>query len=61
MSLALLEMQIVLGTLLRTFRFAPSESAPIRPVRRAVTIVASGGAKMYVERRPESERVQASS
>jgi cytochrome P450 len=51
MSLALLEMQIVLGMLLRTFRFAPAELAPIHPVRRAVTIVASGGGRMYVERR----------
>jgi cytochrome P450 len=49
MSFALLELQIVLGTLLRTFRFAPL--GPVRPVRRAVTIVASGGGKMHVERR----------
>lgn len=50
MSFALLEMQIVLGMLVRTFRIAPL--GPVRPVRRVVTIVASGGAKMYVERRP---------
>jgi len=50
MSFALLEMQVVLGTLLRTFHFAPVGTAA-RPVRRAVTIVASGGGKMYVERR----------
>jgi cytochrome P450 len=52
MSFALLEMQIVLGTLLRSFRFGLTE--PVRPVRRAVTIVASGGGKMYVERRKAS-------
>jgi len=50
MSFALLEMQVVLGMLVRTFRIAPL--GPVRPVRRAVTIVASGGAKMHVERRP---------
>lgn len=50
MSFALLEMQVVLGTLLRAFEFAPLGTAA-RPVRRAVTIVASGGGKMYVERR----------
>jgi cytochrome P450 len=49
MSFALLELQIVLGTLLRTFRFEPV--GPVRPVRRAVTIVASGGGRMRVERR----------
>jgi len=60
MALALFEMQIVLGTLLRTFQFAPVESGPIRPVRRAVTIVASGGGRMYVERRAVRERLRAS-
>ncbi len=49
MSFALLELQIVLGVLARTFRF--TACGPIRPVRRAVTIVASGGGKMHVERR----------
>jgi cytochrome P450 len=49
MSFALLELQLVLGVLVRTFRF--SACGPIRPVRRAVTIVASGGGKMHVERR----------
>ena len=50
MSFALLEMQIVLGMLVRAFRFAAA--GRVRPVRRAVTIVASGGGKMHVERRP---------
>jgi len=49
MSFALLELQIVLGTLMRTFRFALD--GPVRPVRRAVTIVPSGGGRIYVERR----------
>jgi cytochrome P450 len=49
MSFALLELQIVLGVLVRTFRFA--SGGAVRPVRRAVTIVASGGGKMRVERR----------
>jgi cytochrome P450 len=49
MSFALLELQIVLGMLVRRFRFAPA--GPVRPVRRAVTVVASGGGKMHVERR----------
>jgi cytochrome P450 len=48
MSFALLEMQIVLGMLLRTFRFEAVASDRVRPVRRAVTIVASGGGKMKV-------------
>jgi cytochrome P450 len=50
MSFALLEMQIVLGMLVRAFRFAAA--GPVRPVRRAVTIVASAGGTMHVERRP---------
>src|SRR5262249_19528709 len=49
MSFALLELQIVLGALMRTFRFALD--GPVRPVRRAVTIVPSGGGRIYVERR----------
>lgn len=52
MSFALIEMQIVLGTLLRNFHFGLIE--PVRPVRRAVTVVASGGGKMHVERRKAS-------
>jgi cytochrome P450 len=51
MSFALLEMQIVLGVLLRSFRFELVHDEPVRPVRRAVTIVASGGGKMRVEPR----------
>ncbi|HJQ83626.1 MAG TPA: cytochrome P450 [Candidatus Binatia bacterium] len=51
MSLALLEMQIVLGTLLRTFGFTSAAPAPVRAVRRGVTIVPSGGARMRVVRR----------
>ncbi len=51
MSFALLEMQIVVGILLRTFRFAPLIGASVRPVRRAVTIVASGGGKMKIATR----------
>jgi cytochrome P450 family 110 len=49
MSFALLEMRVVVGMLLRSFRFAPVRAA--RPVRRAATIVASGGGKMRVEPR----------
>jgi len=51
MSFALLEMQIVLGMLLRTFRFVPADAGAVRAVRRGVTIVPSGGAKMSVTRR----------
>jgi len=51
MGFALLEMQTVLGVLLRSFRFAPAARNGVRPVRRNVTIVASGGARMHVERR----------
>jgi cytochrome P450 len=54
MSLALLELQIVVGMLVREFNFVPA--APVRPVRRAVTIVASGGGRMYVERRRTEQR-----
>jgi cytochrome P450 len=49
MGFALLEMQIVLGMLLRSFRFR-SLAAPARPVRRAVTIVPSGATRVRVER-----------
>lgn len=49
MSFALMEVQVVVGMLLRHFEL--SRSGPVRPVRRAVTIVASGGGKMTVERR----------
>ncbi len=49
MSFALLELQIVVGMLARRFRFAAA--GPVRGVRRAVTVVASGGGKMHVERR----------
>lgn len=49
LSFALLEMQIVVGMLMRRFRFEAIE--PVRPVRRAVTIVASGGGKLRVHRR----------
>jgi cytochrome P450 len=49
MTFALLELQIVLAILLRAFRFAAA--APVHPVRRAVTIVASGGGTMRVARR----------
>lgn len=51
MSFALLELQIVLGVLLRTFRFA--SCGAVKPVRRAVTIVASGGGKLHLERRAQ--------
>lgn len=51
MGFALLEMQIVLGMLLRGFRFHPLGARPVRPVRRAVTIVPSGGTRVKVERR----------
>jgi len=51
MSFALLEMEVVLGVLLRGFTFAPVAAAPARPVRRGVTIVPSGGARMRVEPR----------
>lgn len=52
MGFALLEMQVVLATWLRRFSFEPIDA--VRPVRRAVTIVASGGGKMRVRRRHAS-------
>jgi unspecific monooxygenase len=48
MSVALLEMQVVLGMVLRRFDFAVPDGAPLRAVRRGVTIVPSGGARMRV-------------
>lgn len=51
MGLALLEMQIVVGTLLRRFRFLPLGEGPVRAVRRAVTIAPAGGGAMRVARR----------
>lgn len=51
MGLALLEMQVVVGTLLRRFRFVPLGDRPVRAVRRAVTITAAGGGAMRVVRR----------
>jgi len=47
-SAALLEMQMVLGTLLRAFQFQPIDTRPVRPIRRAVTIIPSGGLRMRV-------------
>jgi cytochrome P450 len=51
MAFAFVELQIMLGILLRSFRFAPVEGVSVRPVRRAVTVVPSGGGKVHVERR----------
>jgi len=51
MGLAMTEMQVVLAGLLRRFTFTPAASKPVRPVRRAVTIVPSGGARMRIQRR----------
>ncbi|HZR79452.1 MAG TPA: cytochrome P450 [Candidatus Binatia bacterium] len=51
MGFALLEMQIVLGMLVRAFRFRAADPRPVRPVRRAVTIVPSGMTRMTIERR----------
>jgi cytochrome P450 len=41
-------MQIVLGMVLRRFDLAPVDDVPVRAVRRGVTIVPSGGARMQV-------------
>jgi cytochrome P450 family 110 len=56
MGFALLEMQIAVGALLRAFDFTPV-GAPPRPVRRAVTIVPSGGAQVVVRRRTAADRI----
>ena len=58
MSFALLEMEIVLGVLLRSFTFAPVDAGPVRPVRRGVTIVASGGGAMHVAERRAANGVR---
>lgn len=47
MTLALLEMKIVLGTILTSLELEP-QGPPVRPVRRSVTIAPSGGARMRV-------------
>jgi len=52
MGMALTELQVVLGALVRRARLTPATAAPIRPVRRAVTLVPSGGCRMRVARRP---------
>jgi cytochrome P450 len=44
-------MQIVLGMALRRFELALPDGVPLRAVRRGVTIVPSGGARMRVARR----------
>jgi unspecific monooxygenase len=51
MSFALLEMQVVLGMLLRTFAFVPLAAGPVRAIRRGVTVVPAGGGRMRVARR----------
>jgi cytochrome P450 len=47
MTLALLEMKVVLGTMLASLEL-DLEGRPVRPVRRSVTIAPSGGALMRV-------------
>jgi cytochrome P450 family 110 len=59
MGFALLEMQIVLGMLLRHFRLRGGTHRRARPLRRAVTIVPSGGARVVVEQRRSAGERQA--
>jgi cytochrome P450 family 110 len=50
MPLALYEMKIVLGTLLRRYAFEPIPGETVRPVRRSVTVAPSGGTRLTVSR-----------
>jgi cytochrome P450 len=52
MGVAVSELQVVLGAIVRRFHLAPAGSQPVRPVRRAVTLVPSGGCRMRVVHRP---------
>jgi cytochrome P450 family 135 len=61
-SLAMLEMRIVLSKLLERFEFAPLSSTPTRAVRRGITIIPKGGARVRIVagRAGEMTRGQAS-
>jgi len=50
MAFALYEMRIALATMLATHRFAPGTAAPIRPVRRSVTLTPSDGMPIVARR-----------
>jgi cytochrome P450 len=54
MGVAVSELQVVLGAIVRRFRLTPARAQPLRPVRRAVTLVPSGGCRMHVASRPLS-------
>lgn len=51
MGVALSELQVILGTMLRRVRLTSAMPSPFHPVRRAVTLVPSGGCRMRVARR----------
>lgn len=57
LGLALHEMKIVLGTLLRTFELTLVEPNRVQPVRRSVTIAPSGGPLMRVESRISADGI----
>lgn len=51
MAFSMFEMKLVLGTILSTFKLALVQQRPVRPVRRGITIVPSGGVPVVVTSR----------
>jgi len=49
-AFSMYEMKLVLGTILSHFRMRLSDRRPVKPARRGITIVPSGGVPMTVER-----------
>ena len=55
MAFSMLEMKLVLATILSRYQLALSDPRPVRPVRRGITLVPSGGVPVVVkhERTPK--------
>jgi len=58
MAFSMFEMKLVLATILSRFDLLLSEQRPVRPVRRGITIVPSGGVPVIVQRRRSHHNFQ---
>ena len=59
-AMSLFEMKLVLATVLSRYRLALSDKHPVKPVRRGVTIIPSGGCQMTVTSLREEIKIQKS-